>query len=93
MTIMNAPVYLISLIVPIRESGSMLPQIVLGNYVKTKEKRKRIINNKVEGPVTFFYENGNIKSKGQYLDWKKTIGKWDYFDGQGKLVHSMTFTR
>ncbi|MFC4269313.1 MFS transporter [Polaribacter marinivivus] len=42
MTIMNAPVYLISLIVPIRESGSMLPQIVLGNYVKTKEKRKRI---------------------------------------------------
>jgi len=51
------------------------------------------INNKVEGPVTFFYENGNIKSKGQYLDWKKPIGKWDYFDEQGKLVHSMTFTR
>ena len=93
MTIMNAPVYLISLIVPIRESGSMLPQIVLGNYVKTKEKRKRIINNKVECPVTFFYENGNIKSKGQYLDWKKPIGKWNYFDEQGKLVHSMTFTR
>jgi hypothetical protein len=33
------------------------------------------------------------KSKGQYLDWKKPIGKWDYFDEQGKLVHSMTFTR
>ena len=42
MTNMNAPLYLISIIVPIRESGSMLPQIILGNYVKTKEKRKRI---------------------------------------------------
>lgn len=42
MTIMNAPLYLISIIVPIRESGSMLPQIILGNYVKKKEKRKKI---------------------------------------------------
>ena len=41
MTFINAPVYLISLIVPIRESGSMLPQIFLGNYVKTKAKRKK----------------------------------------------------
>lgn len=36
----NAPVYLISFIVPIRESGSMLPQILIANYVKTKAIRK-----------------------------------------------------
>lgn len=38
----NAPVYLISFIVPIRESGSMLPQILIANYVKTKAIRKWI---------------------------------------------------
>lgn len=36
----NAPVYLISFIVPIRESGSMLPQIVIAGYIRTKQKRK-----------------------------------------------------
>ena len=42
MTYVNAPIYLISLIVPIRESGSMLPQILLANYIQTKRKRKWI---------------------------------------------------
>ncbi|ARV08509.1 hypothetical protein BTO05_02185 [Winogradskyella sp. PC-19] len=32
-------------------------------------------DNKVEGPVTFFYEDGSVKSKGQYLHWKRPIGK------------------
>ncbi|SFZ91590.1 MFS-type transporter involved in bile tolerance, Atg22 family [Flaviramulus basaltis] len=42
MSYVNAPVYLISFIVPIRESGSMLPQIVIAGYIKTKKKRKWI---------------------------------------------------
>ncbi|WP_340199069.1 MFS transporter [Ascidiimonas sp. W6] len=42
MTYVNAPVYLISFIVPIRESGSMLPQIIIANYVKKKQIRKWI---------------------------------------------------
>ncbi|WP_435414943.1 MFS transporter [Polaribacter aestuariivivens] len=42
MNYINAPVYMISFIVPIRESGSMLPQIFLASFVKTKEKRKWI---------------------------------------------------
>ena len=50
-------------------------------------------NNKVEGPVTFFYENGSIKSKGFYLHWKRPIGIWKYYDKKGKLVHKMTYTR
>ena len=40
MSYVNAPVYLISFIVPIRESGSMLPQIVIASYIRTKERRK-----------------------------------------------------
>ncbi|TMM31200.1 MFS transporter [Polaribacter aestuariivivens] len=42
MNYINAPVYMISFIVPIRESGSMLPQIFLASYIKTKAKRKWI---------------------------------------------------
>ncbi|MEJ1223204.1 MFS transporter [Sediminicola sp. 1XM1-17] len=40
MSYVNAPVYLISFIVPIRESGSMLPQIVIASYVRKKAVRK-----------------------------------------------------
>lgn len=40
MNYVNAPVYLIGFIVPIRESGSMLPQIFLTNYIKQFKKRK-----------------------------------------------------
>ncbi|MGB5436884.1 MAG: hypothetical protein WBM98_13405 [Maribacter sp.] len=50
-------------------------------------------DNRVEGPVTFYYENGSIKSKGQYLHWKKPIGLWKYYDKKGNLVHTMTYTR
>ncbi len=40
MSYVNAPVYLISFIVPIRESGSMLPQIIIGSFIRKKEIRK-----------------------------------------------------
>ena len=40
MNYVNAPVYLISFIVPIRESGSMLPQILIAGYIRKKQKRK-----------------------------------------------------
>jgi len=50
-------------------------------------------DNRVEGPVIFYYENGSVKSKGQYLHWKKPIGLWKYYDKKGNLVHSMTYTR
>ncbi len=50
-------------------------------------------DNRVEGPVRFFYENGNVKSEGQYLHWKRPIGTWKYYDKKGNLVHTMTYTR
>lgn len=40
MSIIDVPVALIGFIVPIRESGSMLPQILIGNYLKKKKIRK-----------------------------------------------------
>tara|TARA_B100001063_G_scaffold76782_1_gene71077 strand:- start:92137 stop:93438 length:1302 start_codon:yes stop_codon:yes gene_type:complete len=42
MSYVSAPVYLISLIVPIRESGSMVPQVFLSKYVKKQPVRKWI---------------------------------------------------
>lgn len=40
MTYVQAPVYLISLIVPIRESGSMIPQIALAKYLNKQRVKK-----------------------------------------------------
>lgn len=40
MSYVSAPVYLISLIVPIRESGSMVPQVAIAKYINTKPIRK-----------------------------------------------------
>lgn len=40
MGFVNAPVYLISFLVPIRESGSMLPQIFIAGYIRKKPIRK-----------------------------------------------------
>jgi MFS family permease len=40
MSYVNAPLYLISFLVPIRESGSMLPQIFIASYVRKKQLRK-----------------------------------------------------
>jgi len=40
MNYVNAPIFLISFIVPIRESGSMLPQIVIASYIRRMPVRK-----------------------------------------------------
>jgi MFS family permease len=40
MSYVQAPVFLISFIVPIRESGSMMPQIIISSYIRKKEVRK-----------------------------------------------------
>lgn len=40
MTSTGAPLFLVSLLVPIREAGSMLPQLLLGAYVRLKPRRK-----------------------------------------------------
>ena len=50
------------------------------------------INNRVEGPVTFYYESGAIKARGQYRHWKRKIGKWTYYNEAGEVVHTMTYT-
>jgi len=49
-------------------------------------------NNRVEGPVTQFYEDGSVKARGQYQHWKKPIGEWTYYDRQGNVVHQMRYT-
>ncbi len=51
------------------------------------------VNNRVEGPVTFYYESGAVKARGQYRHWKQKIGKWTYYNEAGDIVHTMTYTR
>lgn len=58
-----------------------------------KECEGTYVDNRVEGPVKFFYEDGSLKSEGQYLHWKKPIGQWKYYDKAGNVVHTMTYTR
>ncbi len=58
-----------------------------------KECQGTYVNNRVEGPVTFFYEDGSVKSKGQYREWKRPIGLWIYYDRQGNIVSRMNYTR
>ena len=58
-----------------------------------KECEGTYIDNRVIGPVRFFYENGSVKSEGHYLHWKNPIGTWNYFYKKGNLVHTMTYTR
>lgn len=40
MQTLNAPIFLISFLVPIRESGAMLPQLFIGAYIRQKPIRK-----------------------------------------------------
>lgn len=42
MNIVGAPAYLIGMLVPIRESGSMIPQVLLSGYIRTFSIRKWI---------------------------------------------------
>ncbi|TQV77397.1 MFS transporter [Aliikangiella marina] len=43
MTATGAPIFLISLLVPIREAGSMLPQLILGAFIRQKPIRKNYL--------------------------------------------------
>ena len=46
----------------------------------------------IYGIVTYYYENGNINSKGkQYL--KKKLGEWNYYDTSGKLTHTEVYQK
>lgn len=51
------------------------------------------VNNEVQGPVTFYYEDGSIKSEGQYRSFKKPIGWWTFYDRAGNVVSKRKYTR
>jgi antitoxin component YwqK of YwqJK toxin-antitoxin module len=47
----------------------------------------------VEGPVTFYYEDGSVKSEGQYRHYKRPIGWWTFYDRDGNVVSRQRYTR
>ena len=52
---------------------------------------KRSLNRKGSGPIKKYYENGTLKSEGQYKDWRIKIGHWNYYDQNGKLHSSVDY--
>ena len=58
-----------------------------------KECQGTYINNRVEGPVTFFYGDGSVKSKGHYRNFKKAIAWWTFYDRKGNIVSKRKYTR
>ena len=48
-------------------------------------------NNLVEGPISKYYENGRLKARGNYKDWRIKIGKWEYYDQDGKLENTVDY--
>ena len=71
MNYVNSPVYLISLIVPIRESGSMIPQIAISNYIRKKAIRKWVW---VLGSVLQFFSIAAIGLVA--LNFDKNVAGW-----------------
>jgi MFS family permease len=65
MSVIDVPVSLISFVVPIRESGSMLPQIVIASFIRTKKIRKWVW---VAGSVLQFISIGLIGLIGMKLE-------------------------
>ena len=58
-----------------------------------KECQGTYKDNRVEGPVTFYYEDGSIKSEGQYRSFKRPIGLWIFYDRKGNVVSKRRYTR
>jgi antitoxin component YwqK of YwqJK toxin-antitoxin module len=58
-----------------------------------KECQGTYVDNRIEGPITFYYEDGSVKSVGQYREWKRPIGLWKYYDRKGNIVSTLTYTR
>lgn len=58
-----------------------------GNYKEIGFYNKNL----VEGPIKKFYKNGVLKAEGNYKDWRIKIGKWTYYDQNGKLQSSKDF--
>jgi antitoxin component YwqK of YwqJK toxin-antitoxin module len=50
-------------------------------------------DNRVEGPIKQYYENGNLKAEGSYAHWRKKVGNWKFYDQDGNLLRSQTFTQ
>ena len=57
------------------------------------ESKGTSVNNKTEGPVLIFYEDGSVKAKGQYIHYKNPIGWWTFYDKEGNIVSRRRFTR
>ncbi|ADR22275.1 hypothetical protein MATR_00840 [Marivirga tractuosa] len=47
--------------------------------------------NKVTGPIKKFHENGELAEEGIYKDWRIRIGKWKFYNPEGKLIDSVDY--
>ncbi|WP_116109218.1 toxin-antitoxin system YwqK family antitoxin [Lewinella sp. IMCC34191] len=59
----------------------------------TKFEQGTYRNNRVEGPVVRYYDDGSVKARGQYRHWKQPIEEWTFYDREGNVVHTQVYTR
>ncbi len=71
MNYVHAPIYLISFLVPIRESGSMLPQILIASYVRKLSVRKWVwvIGSVLQFTTIFAIGLIALRFKGSFAGW------------------------
>ncbi len=58
-----------------------------------KESQGTLVNNKTIGPAKLFYEDGSIKAAGNYVHLKNKVGRWVFYDREGRIVSERFFTK
>jgi antitoxin component YwqK of YwqJK toxin-antitoxin module len=68
----------------IRENGinSFAQEYYANGQLKGKTD---FVPGKIEGPAKYYYEDGRIKSRGEWFDYKQ-IGEWKDYDKEGYLI-------
>ena len=49
------------------------------------------VENRVEGSIKQYYEDGTLKASGQYEHWRKKAGIWKYYTKDGMLKNTIDY--
>ncbi len=58
-----------------------------------KESQGTLVNNKTIGLAKTFYEDGSVKSEGNFEHLRIKVGWWKFYDREGNVVSKRFFTR
>ncbi|MDP5077762.1 MAG: hypothetical protein NWQ19_06695 [Nonlabens sp.] len=58
-----------------------------------KESQGTMVNNETIGLAKTFYEDGSVKSEGDFVHLRNKVGWWKFYDRKGNIVSKRFFTR